>query len=120
MGLSSVSVIVSTFTKKRLSSILECISSLERQTVRPAEVVLVLDPVDELVNFYAKHVPSFVRIVVSNGVGLSYARNTGVRSAVGDIVAFIDDDAYADERWLENSLRILSVLRWMGWWGDLC
>jgi GT2 family glycosyltransferase len=120
VGLSSVSVIVSTFTKKRLSSILECISSLERQTVRPAEVVLVLDPVDELVNFYAKHVPSFVRIVVSNGVGLSYARNTGVRSAVGDIVAFIDDDAYADERWLENSLENFERSEVIGVGGAIC
>jgi len=40
--------------------------------------------------------------VVSEHVGLSYARNAGAREAKGEIVAFIDDDAVADKKWLEN------------------
>ncbi len=102
--MNSVSVIVSTFTKNRLPSILQCISSLEKQTIYPTEIVLVLDPVDELIRFYYSRIPSNVRIIVSEGNGLSYARNAGVKKAIGEIVAFIDDDAIADEKWLENSL----------------
>jgi glycosyltransferase involved in cell wall biosynthesis len=100
--LSSVSVILSTYTSKRLPDILRCVSSLEKQTFQPAEVILVLDPSDELVEFYRRRVPSFVKIVISKGFGLSNARNTGVKNATGKIVAFIDDDAVADERWIEN------------------
>ncbi len=65
---------------------------------------MVLDPSDELIDFYKRRVPSFVKIVVSNGIGLSHARNTGIMKATGNIIAFIDDDASADPRWLENSI----------------
>ena len=102
--MSSVSIIVSTYTQKRLPDILRCLASLEKQTLPPAEILLVLDPFDELVQFYKQRVPSFVKIVTSSGVGLSHARNTGVKHATGNIIAFIDDDASADPRWLENSL----------------
>src|SRR5438105_15569296 len=41
-----------------------------------------------------------VRLIsVSNG-GLSRARNLGLEAATGEIVAFIDSDAYADPDWL--------------------
>ena len=33
--------------------------------------------------------------------GLSGGKNTGVRHATGDIVAFLDDDAVADSKWLK-------------------
>jgi GT2 family glycosyltransferase len=36
--------------------------------------------------------------------GLSNARNVGARIATGPLVAFIDDDAVADPRWLANIL----------------
>ena len=102
--MSNISIIVSTYTPKRLPDILHCFASLEKQTLPPAEILLVLDPYDELIDFYKQRVPSFVKIIVSNGIGLSYARNTGIRHAKGNIVAFIDDDALADPRWLENTL----------------
>ncbi|XHH09181.1 MAG: glycosyltransferase family 2 protein [Candidatus Bathyarchaeia archaeon] len=99
-----VSIVVSTFTEKRLPDIQKCLASLEKQTIQPTEVLLVLDPNNELVEFYRKRVPEFVKIIVSSGVGLSHARNMGIKHASGRIVAFIDDDALADPRWLENSL----------------
>ncbi len=97
-------MIISTYTQKRLPDIQQCIASLEKQTIQPNEILLVLDPKDELIEFYRQKVPKFVKIVVSNGIGLSHARNTGIKQASGCIVAFIDDDALADPRWLENSL----------------
>ena len=36
--------------------------------------------------------------------GLSGARNTGVKEAAGDVVVFLDDDAWADTEWLEHIL----------------
>jgi glycosyltransferase involved in cell wall biosynthesis len=43
--------------------------------------------------------------VKSAGFGLSNARNAGVKSAYGDVVAFIDDDAAADVHWIRNLVR---------------
>jgi len=102
--MGNVSIIISTYSQNRLVDIQRCLASLEKQTIQPAEVLLVLDPNEELVNFYLKKVPKSVKVVVSRGFGLSHARNTGVKEASGKIVAFIDDDALADPRWLENSL----------------
>ena len=71
----------------------------------PKEIILVLDPDEALLEFYKSCTPNDVKIVVSEGYGLSYARNAGIRSAKGEIIAFIDDDAVADERWLENLIK---------------
>src|SRR3989338_11158164 len=42
-----------------------------------------------------------VRLIKELKQGLGYARNKGLKSAKGEYVAFIDDDAKADEYWLE-------------------
>jgi glycosyltransferase involved in cell wall biosynthesis len=102
--MSTVSIIISTYTQNRLADIQRCLASLEKQTIQPAEILLVLDPNDELIEFYRQRVPESVKILVSCSMGLSHARNTGVKEASGKIVAFIDDDALADPCWLENSL----------------
>jgi cellulose synthase/poly-beta-1,6-N-acetylglucosamine synthase-like glycosyltransferase len=73
--------------------------------LQPLEIILVLDNDVGLVDFYRSRVARDVKIVVSDGFGLSNARNAGVKKAEGEIVAFIDDDAVADEKWLENLIR---------------
>lgn len=40
------------------------------------------------------------RLIRTENRGLSNARNTGLQAAHGDIVAYIDDDAYPDPHWL--------------------
>jgi GT2 family glycosyltransferase len=98
-----VSVIVSTYTKERYEEVRKCVESLKNQSVQPDEILLVLDPVDELIEFYKRKMD--VKVVRSKGFGLSEARNKGVEEAKGDIIAFIDDDAWADKRWVENLLK---------------
>jgi GT2 family glycosyltransferase len=39
--------------------------------------------------------------------GLSYARNTGLTHASGDIVAFTDDDVVAHKDWIETAVEVL-------------
>ena len=47
----------------------------------------------------AKLFPS-VRYLRQTNQGLSSARNSGIRAATGEVVAFTDDDCRADEDWL--------------------
>jgi GT2 family glycosyltransferase len=41
-----------------------------------------------------------LRVVETEHLGLSCARNAGTAAATGEIVAFLDDDAYPDHDWL--------------------
>jgi len=41
-----------------------------------------------------------VKLISTENRGLSNARNTGYQTASGEIVAYIDDDAYPDPHWL--------------------
>jgi len=84
---------------------LDCIRSLECQSLPPREIILVLDPDQDLVNFYKSRMPDSVKIIVSKGYGISGARNAGVRNAEAEIIAFIDDDAVAEKNWLENMVK---------------
>ncbi len=99
-----ISVIISTYSTKFKDQVLSCINSLKKQILTPNEILLILDNDHELVSFYKQIVPAEVKIVESDGFGLSYARNTGVKHASSEIVAFIDDDAIADKNWLSNLL----------------
>jgi glycosyltransferase involved in cell wall biosynthesis len=66
------------------------------------EIILVLDPDQDLVDFYKSCVPADVRVVTSPRYGLSAARNAGIQNSTGEIVVFIDDDATADGNWLKR------------------
>lgn len=47
-------------------------------------------------------VPEYdVRLISTENRGLSAARNTGWQEATGEIIAYIDDDAYPDPHWLQ-------------------
>ncbi len=41
-----------------------------------------------------------IRVIRQENAGLSAARNVGLAAASGDIIAYIDDDAYPDRTWL--------------------
>ncbi len=41
-----------------------------------------------------------IRVIRTPHVGLSGARNVGLAAATGDLIAYIDDDAYPDSDWL--------------------
>lgn len=98
----SVSVIITAFSIERAKTIKLCIDSMKSQTLPPLEVILVLDPVESIIAFYRNFIPSYVHIVVSTGFGMSNARNSAIKVAKGDVVAFIDDDAFASKDWVER------------------
>ena len=68
--------------------------------------VLIVDncPDDDLTKHLVSKYPA-VRYILEPIPGLNTARNRGLRTANGEIVAFTDDDAIVDEEWLTGLLK---------------
>lgn len=78
----------------------ETLRSLLRLDYPDYEVVYVDDgSTDDSLQIAERHRPQ-LRIVAQENRGLSVARNVGAETATGEIVAYIDSDAYADRDWL--------------------
>jgi glycosyltransferase involved in cell wall biosynthesis len=81
----------------------EAAESILSQSYDDVELVIVVDGTpsvfDCVVDEYGER-DDVVIHVNSENVGLLQSRNTGAEIATGEIVAFIDDDAVADEQWV--------------------
>lgn len=98
-----VSVVVCAYTSERLAQLKLTIASLLNQTYSQREIVLIVDHNPDLHTQLAALANEDVRIASNQGKrGLADARNTGISLARGEIIAFIDDDADADNHWLER------------------
>lgn len=53
--------------------------------------------------------PERARLVIEEEVGLSAARNRGFREAHGELVVFLDDDAFPELGWLERLVEALDA-----------
>ena len=78
----------------------ECLGALANQTYRNFEVIVLPDADSQLstLNFKLSTLPT-------GKVRPAEKRNLGIKAAKGEIVAFIDDDAYPDAHWLEYAVR---------------
>jgi glycosyltransferase involved in cell wall biosynthesis len=92
-----VTVVVATYNGGR--TLKACLESLERLKYPNYEVLVVDDGSTDPIREIAAGFPVRYHRIEPNG-GLSNARNTGMRLAEGDIIAYIDDDAFADADWL--------------------
>jgi glycosyltransferase involved in cell wall biosynthesis len=98
------SVVVCAYTEDRWEELTACIASIHEQTVPLAEVIVVVDHNPSLLARAASELPGVHAVENRHSPGLRGARNSGVATARGDIVAFIDDDAVASADWLEQIL----------------
>ena len=92
-----ISVIVCTYNGSR--TIGECLQGIAKLDYPDFEVIVVDDgSTDATTEIVREH---DVRLIRTANCGLSCARNTGLEAATGEIVAYIDDDAYPDLHWLK-------------------
>jgi GT2 family glycosyltransferase len=99
-----VSVVICAYTEKRWEDICAAVASVRRQTITPEEIILVVDH-NPLLAVQARRSLPGVRVVENQGrQGANGARNAGMTSARGSIVAFLDDDAVAAPDWLARLL----------------
>lgn len=102
---SRVSVIICAYSLERLDDVREAVDSISGQTRPVHQLIVSVDHNPELLNRLGETLPSSVILTANSGVkGLSETRNTGIRIATGDIIAFMDDDAVAEKDWLEKLL----------------
>ncbi len=92
----SVSVVVCTYNGKR--TIRDCLEGLRKLEYPNYEVIVVNDGSTDGTGDIAKEYG--FKVITTENRGLSSARNTGMRAAKGEIVAYIDDDALPDPHWL--------------------
>jgi glycosyltransferase involved in cell wall biosynthesis len=85
------------------------LASLTRQDYRPLEVVVVddasTDDTPRVAGEFRAAFQRFTYVRNDRPRGLCYARNLGVRQATGDVIAFMDDDAWAFSNWLSELLQ---------------
>lgn len=91
-----VSVVVCTHNGGR--TLPECLERLLALSYPDFEVIVVNDGSTDGSGEIARAYD--VTIVDTEHRGLSYARNAGLERATGEIVAYLDDDAYPDYDWL--------------------
>jgi glucosyl-dolichyl phosphate glucuronosyltransferase len=87
-----------------------CIDSLLNQTLASDEFEIIIvdnsstDATKAVVEQFSKQSAGHVRYILTKEIGLHYARNAGAKAASAEILAYTDDDAICDNRWLEALL----------------
>lgn len=103
-----ISIIVVTYNRKNL--LRQCLQSLLNQNYHKKYEIIVIDNAssDATAGLIKNEYPKKVKFLRRNARSpLSVCKNEGIKIALGDIIAFIDDDCWAKDNWLrviEDSL----------------
>lgn len=95
------SVVICAYAAERWPRLVEAVRSVQRQTLPPRQVVVVVDHNESLLVRARRELEGVAVVANDDDRGLRGARNAGLQAATASCVAFIDDDAEADRRWLE-------------------
>jgi cellulose synthase/poly-beta-1,6-N-acetylglucosamine synthase-like glycosyltransferase len=96
-----VSIIIA--LKKENPYFIECIEHCNKLTYSNYEIIVLPD--EPLTTNY--QLPT-IKIIPTGNVTPAEKRDIGIKYAKGEIIAFIDDDAYPDKNWLTNAIPLFN------------
>lgn len=103
-----ISVIVPVYNVEKY--IKQCIESIMAQTYKNLEIILINDGTKDnsgiICDNYAKK-DSRIKVIHQKNMGLSGARNTGLKNSTGNFITFVDSDDFIDNKMFETMLIIL-------------
>jgi GT2 family glycosyltransferase len=115
----TTSVVICCYQDKRWDDLCAAVTSVLEQRPEVAEIVVVVDHNQALLGRVTARFPGVVVIENAEERGLSGARNTGIAASVGDLVAFLDDDAVADPDMFERLRECVEGSRVLGAVADI-
>ena len=110
-----ITVAISTFNESRFNWVVELLESLQNQTLKDFEVIIIVNENEDYFKKLAEIAESKIdvrklKVKVSFNPaenGIAHSRNLALRYARSPYVAYTDDDAIPHYRWLEELLRTL-------------
>jgi glycosyltransferase involved in cell wall biosynthesis len=102
--MTEASVVICAHTLDRWNELNRAVGSVRTQTFAPHEIVVVVDNNEALRERAAREIAGVTVLANAKVPGLSGARMTGAEHTTAPVIAFLDDDAVADPRWLEALL----------------
>ena len=98
-----VSVIIPVYNVEKYLS--ECLDSVVNQTLKDIEIICVNDGSPDgsaaILEEYAQK-DNRIKVITQENRGLSEARNSGLKIASGEYIAFLDSDDYIDLKFFEQ------------------
>jgi glucosyl-dolichyl phosphate glucuronosyltransferase len=112
-------IILCTYNRcQSLAKALESVTALRLPESDQWEVLVVdnnsSDHTREVVEDFRCRYPGRIRHIFEPRQGKSYALNTGIQDASGDVLAFMDDDVTVEPTWLQNLTAPLRDSEWAG------
>ncbi|MGB3356208.1 MAG: glycosyltransferase [Mycobacterium sp.] len=97
----TVAVAICVDTEDRWNEMVRAVTSVRQQTYGAAEIILVIQDNPALLRRASFELPGVVAIPDTGGTGRRARWYTAAAAATSDIVAILDDDAFAMPHWLE-------------------
>jgi glycosyltransferase involved in cell wall biosynthesis len=101
----NISVVIPTFNEEKLIG--KCLESLQKQTEKPFEIIVVDNNSTDKTATIAKRMGA--RVITEKTQGISFARNAGFNAALGDIIARLDADTTALPNWIERIKKDIEI-----------
>jgi len=104
-----ISVIIC--THNRSQKLLDTLKAFEDQTLSKYNFELIVindgstDNTAEIIENFEKKTALDMKIIHQRDTGPAVSRNIGLKHAIGDVIAFTDDDCIPDTDWLINAIK---------------
>ncbi len=108
-----VSIITTAYTPDRLKDVTELLDSLNAQSYKNTETLVVAERRPELAESIERYIADKgypnMKVLFNQGEWGSYpSRNLALAEARGEIIAFVDDDAIPFPDWVERTVKVYS------------